>query len=81
MADLELEEPLEIEEPLWVQQMRAKGYNIRIGNSGEPMSEIPEAFFYPPPSMRQRLLQRIAGAFRRVFGANASTRANHAPLP
>jgi hypothetical protein len=68
-------------EPAWVQRMRAAGYNIRIGNSGEPMSEIPEAFFYPPPGMRHRLGQRIAGAFRRVFRANASTRANHAPLP
>ena len=39
---------VEVEEPLWVQSMRAKGYNIRVG-SGEPMSEIPDAFFYPPP--------------------------------
>jgi hypothetical protein len=69
------------EEPEWVQRLRARGYNVRVGTLDEPMSEIPEAFFYPPPSAPRRLAQHLAGTFRKIFRANASTRAGHAPLP
>ncbi len=69
------------EVPEWVQRWRAAGKNVRIGTLDEPMSEIPEAFFYPPPSPARRLAQRLAGTFRKVFRANPSTRAGHAPLP
>lgn len=69
------------EEPEWVQRLRARGYNVRVGTLDEPMSEIPEAFFYPPPSAPRRMVQRLASTFRKVFRANASTHADHAPFP
>ena len=73
---------VEIEEPLWVQQMRAKGYNVRIG-SGEPMSEIPEAFFYPPPMHPlRRIFAWVPWGIRKLVRLGAfGGRGRHAPLP
>jgi hypothetical protein len=70
-------------EPLWAQRMRARGYDLRVG-SGEHMSEIPDAAFYPPPSTR---LSRTGTPFRALLHAvrtasDAVRRAiTHAPLP
>jgi hypothetical protein len=69
------------EVPEWVVRMRAAGYNVRIGTINEPLSEIPEAMFYPPPGRTHRFAELIANTFRRVFRLNASTRAGHAPVP
>lgn len=71
-----------VEEPLWVQRMRAKGYNIRIGNTGEPMSEIPEAMFPPPVHPLRRRIALIArGLRKRVRMEPFSRNGRHAPLP
>ena len=72
---------VEIEEPLWVQRMRARGYNIRIG-SGEPMSEIPDAFFYPPPMPPlRRILTWIPWGIRKLVRLGAFSRnGRHAPF-
>jgi hypothetical protein len=68
-------------EPEWVQRMRAAGYNIRVG-SGEPMSEIPDAYFYPPPTLRNRTRESLVRGYRRLVRALTSTRGTtHAPLP
>lgn len=69
------------EVPEWVVRMRAAGYNVRIGTIDEPLSEIPEAMFYPPPSKTRRFAGLMADTFRKVFRLNASTRAGHAPVP
>jgi hypothetical protein len=53
-------------EPEWVQRMRAAGYNIRVGR-GEPIPEIPDAFFYPPPILRNRMQEELRGAARSWF--------------
>lgn len=54
-------------EPQWVQRMRAAGYNVRIGSNGEPMSEVPDASFTPPPkptvAERMRRFLRVARQF------------------
>ena len=69
------------EEPEWVKQMRAAGYNIR-GGRGEPIPEIPDAFFYPPPTFANRMKERLGRAFRKVVRALTPTRrTSHAPLP
>jgi hypothetical protein len=36
-------------EPAWMQRMRAAGYDLRRGTLLEPLSEIPEVMFTPPP--------------------------------
>ncbi len=73
---------VEIEEPLWVQRMRAEGYNIRIGNSGEPMSEIPEAMFPPPMHPLRRTLAWIPWGIRKLVRLGAFSRnGRHAPFP
>lgn len=74
---------VEFEEPLWVRRMRAKGYNIRIGTSGEPMSEVPDAFFYPPPlHPLRRALAWIPWGIRKLVRRGASSRNGwHAPFP
>lgn len=73
---------VEIQEPLWVQQMRAKGYNIRIGNTGEPMSEIPEAMFPPPMHPLRRTLAWIPWGIRKLVRLGAFNRnGRHAPFP
>ncbi len=72
---------VEIEEPLWVQRMRAKGYNIRVG-SGEPMSEIPEAMFPPPVHPLRRRIALIARGIRKLLRMGPFSRSGrHAPLP
>lgn len=69
-------------EPEWVQQMRARGYNIRIGTGEGTMNEIPDAFFYPPPTLRSRIRRRILRAYRRLTRAlTPARRTQHAPLP
>ncbi len=81
MRDLQHETPaVQDEEPAWVQRMRAKGYKIRRG-TGPAMSEIPDAFFYPPPSAPRLFAQRVISALRKVLGSNPSTQAGNAPLP
>ncbi|HEX6041782.1 hypothetical protein [Longimicrobium sp.] len=67
--------------PEWVVRLRAAGYNVRIGTLDEPLPEIPEAFFYPPPSASRRLAERLSAPFRKLLRTNASTRPGHAPLP
>jgi hypothetical protein len=70
------------EEPEWVQAMRAAGYKIRVGNVGEPMSEIPEAYFYPPPTLRSRIRRRIVRWYVKLVRAlTPARRTSHAPLP
>lgn len=69
------------DDPVWVRRMRAKGYDIRRGTLEGQMPEVPEAFFYPPPSLHERLVRRLTNAFRRVFRPNAPVRADHASLP
>jgi hypothetical protein len=77
---------LQTEEPVWVQQMRAAGYNIRVGTSDAPLNEEPDAVFYPPPytplsGIRARVA-KFAGFLRRVLRLDASARrARHAPFP
>jgi hypothetical protein len=69
-------------EPEWVQRMRAAGYNIRIGTGEGTMSEIPDAYFYPPPSLRSRIRGRIVRACKRMVHALTSARrTTHAPFP
>jgi hypothetical protein len=69
-------------EPEWVQRMRAAGYNIRVGTVGEPMSEIPEAFFYPPPTFWNRTRERIQRGYSKLFRILTLARwRSHAPLP
>lgn len=69
------------QEPEWVQRMRAAGYNIRVG-SGEPMSEIPDAYFYPPPTLRSRIGESLVRGYRRMVRALTFTRdTTHAPFP
>lgn len=80
MPDLQHETlAVQDEEPEWVQQMRAAGYKIRRG-TGPAMSEIPDAFFYPPPSAPRRFAQRVTSALRKVLGSNPSTRTGNADL-
>lgn len=72
-------------EPEWVQRMRARGYNIRVG-TGEPMSEEPDAAFYPPPYAIRSRFRSVGAAvstiLRNLFRPSASdSRARHAPLP
>jgi hypothetical protein len=69
-------------EPEWVQRMRAAGYNIRVGTVGEPMSEIPEAYFYPPPTLRSRIRRSIVRRYVKLVRAlTPARRTSHAPLP
>jgi hypothetical protein len=82
MRDLQHETPaVQDEEPAWVQRMRAKGYKIRRGTGTGPLSEIPDAYFYPPPSAPRRFAQRVTSALRKVLGSNPSTQAGDAHLP
>ncbi len=67
-------------EPEWVQRMRAAGYNIRVGR-GEPIPEIPDAFFYPPPTLRNRMKQSIGRGYRKLVRATSARRSRHAPFP
>jgi NAD/NADP transhydrogenase alpha subunit len=68
-------------EPEWVQRMRAKGYNIRIGTGEGTLNEIPDAMFDPPMSRGARIRARIVMAFRSLFRLQPSTgRTTHAPL-
>jgi hypothetical protein len=69
------------DEPEWVLRMRAAGYKIRRGTGTGRLSEIPDAFFYPPPSAPRRFAQRVTNAFRKVLRANPSTHAGNAHLP
>lgn len=69
-------------EPEWVQRMRAAGYDVRIGTGEGRLSEIPDAFFYPPPRLRSRIRQRIVHGCKKLLRPLASARrASHAPLP
>lgn len=69
-------------EPEWVQRMRAAGYNIRIGTGEGTLNEIPDAYFYPPPSLRSRIRGRIVRACKRMAHALTSARrTTHAPFP
>jgi hypothetical protein len=87
MRELQHETPeVQDEEPEWVQRMRAKGYNIRVGTTGEPMSEVPEAMFDPPMRTWLSSIRQGTGAatsvLRNVFRPRSSNRqARHAPLP
>ncbi len=67
-------------EPEWVQRMRAKGYNIRIGTGEGTLNEIPDAFFYPPPSLRSRIGRSLARGYRKLRALTFARRA-HAPFP
>lgn len=74
------------EEPEWVQRLRARGYNVRVGTLDEPMSEIPEAMFDPPMRTRFGGIRRgtaaVVSAVRNIFRTRSSNRhARHAPLP
>lgn len=70
------------EEPEWVQRMRAAGYNIRIGTGEGTLNEIPDAYFYPPPTLRNRIGERLARGYKRLVRALTSIRGTtHAPLP
>lgn len=53
-------------EPEWVQRMRAAGYNIRMGTGEGTLNEIPDAYFYPPPSLHSRIRRSIARAYKKV---------------
>lgn len=69
-------------EPEWVQRMRAAGYNIRIGTGEGTLSEIPDAYFYPPPTLRSRIRRSVVRAFGKLARAlTLDRRATHAPLP
>lgn len=69
-------------EPEWVQRMRAKGYNIRIGTGEGTLNEIPDEMFDPPESRADRMRRKILAGFRSLFRLPRSTgRATHAPLP
>jgi hypothetical protein len=50
------------EEPLWVQRMRARGYNIRIGTGDLP--EVPEVMFTPPPRTLRNVTRSILYVLR-----------------
>ncbi len=68
-------------EPEWVQRMRAAGYNIRVGR-GEPIPEIPDAYFYPPPTLRNRIRESLGRGFKKLVRAvTAIRRSSHAPFP
>lgn len=69
------------DEPEWVQRMRAAGYKIRRGTGTGRLSEIPDAFFYPPPSAPRRFAQRVRDTIRKVLRAKPSTCAGNAHLP
>jgi NAD/NADP transhydrogenase alpha subunit len=69
-------------EPEWVQRMRAKGYNIRIGSGEGTLNEIPDEMFDPPASRLSRIRGKILMAFRNLFRLPPLTgRTTHAPLP
>ena len=69
------------EEPEWVQAMRAAGYNIRVGR-GEPIPEIPDAFFYPPPTLATRVKERLGRGYRKLVRIlTPARRSSHAPFP
>jgi hypothetical protein len=68
-------------EPEWVQRMRAAGYNIRIGTGEGALNEIPDAYFYPPPSLRSRIRTSIARAYKKVRALTSARHAPHAPFP
>lgn len=69
------------EEPLWVQRMRARGYNIRVGTLDEPMSEIPDAMFPPPVHPLRRRFWMIVRAVQRMLRIKSLTNGRNASLP
>lgn len=70
------------QEPEWVQRMRAAGYNIRIGTGEGTLAEIPDAYFYPPPTLGSRIKGRIVRVCKKMAHALTSARrTTHAPLP
>lgn len=70
------------EEPEWVQRMRAAGYNIRVGTGEGTLSEIPDAYFYPPPTLRNRIRRKIVRSYVKLVRAlTPARRTSHAPFP
>lgn len=68
-------------EPEWVQRMRAAGYNIRVGTGEGTLAEIPDAFFYPPPTLRNRIRESLVRAWKKLGRVLTSNRrATHAPF-
>lgn len=78
--EVQVDHPAVQDEPEWVQRMRAAGYTVRRGTGTGRLSEIPDAFFYPPPSATRRFAQRVTDAFRKVLRAQPSTHAGNAHL-
>lgn len=69
-------------EPEWVQRMRAAGYNVRIGTGEGTVSEIPDAYLYPPPTRWSRMRRSILRACRKLVRTlTAARRTSHAPFP
>jgi hypothetical protein len=69
------------EEPLWVQRMRARGYNIRVGTGDQPMSEIPDAMFPPPVHPVRRTFGRMLRAMQRTLGIKPYRNGRDASVP
>jgi len=72
---------LQTEEPAWVQQMRARGYNVRRGTLDEPMSEEPDAMFPPPLHPVLRALAWIPWGLRKVLRLGQSHGGRNGALP
>lgn len=64
---------VQTDEPLWVQRMRAEGYNIRRGTREGHLSEIPDAMFPPPVHPVRRRIALIARGFRKMLRLGPST--------
>jgi hypothetical protein len=72
---------VETEEPVWVQQMRAAGYNIRVGTSTAPLNEEPDAMFPPPFHPLRRTLAWIPWGIRKVLRRGRSPGGRNGSLP
>lgn len=53
------------EEPIWVQRMRARGYDIRVGSGDLPA--VPEVAFTPPPRTLRNVGRTVLHAVRHPF--------------
>lgn len=71
---------LKTEEPLWVQRMRARGYDVRSGTSTAPLTEEPEVTFPPPVHPILRAYGRTLRRLQKMFGVKPSTNGWNAPL-
>jgi hypothetical protein len=72
---------LKTEEPIWVQRMRARGYNIRVGTGDQPMSEIPDAMFPPPVHPVRRTYGRMLRRMQRMLGIDPYGNGRDASIP